>query len=62
MVEEATGLINPLEELLVGDAVLGVLVKYDWISFSISSSLSANSLSSAFFSASNSSNSFNWDL
>ncbi len=29
MVEEATGLINPLDELLVGDAVLGVLVKYD---------------------------------
>ena len=56
MVEEATGLINPLDELLVGDAVLGVLVKYDWISFSISSSLSANDFSSAFFSASNSSN------
>ncbi len=29
MEEEATGLINPLDELLVVDAVLGVLVKYD---------------------------------
>ena len=62
MVEDATGLINPLDELLVVDAVLGVWVKYDWISFSISSSLSANALNSAFFLASNSSNSLNWDL